>query len=755
MDDTAPVSSRTRGRTDEIGEGRATVSRSSSTDSDASAVRFELFRQDYDLNDYAQHNISSSHSQADYSEDEYATSVSQLSATEDAPVIRPPIGFQFGQNQAQGLFGFGAFSQFGPNHASGFYTPSEQPSGSLPSSGLPFPSKVYGNGVAAASGPLTEQSTMTAQGSVTGWNGFNVPGQPSYDMFGLGAGSQNGNGTNIFPHNAMQQATGAFPLNEVPSFQGSLLEEHHQASLGLEHTQNAAGEAVSQGTIQNMNDTMTSVSHPVSTADDGASPDYRAIVEDFFASVSNGHPEADNLSDSSAPPQPESESSGDKTETVPEATHTLRRTASNESYGPSSGPTSDDDANSDSSSASQKKQNRQTEQAKGGARNDEQRKRGMFRVRISPAAPSSQSERPVSTPPGQPLFSASGPIPNTETPLPYFQYKQRKESSRQVTSANGVQRDSGSSKTTTPENSGNTATGTQTRESSCEPSGVNQSISEVSTSRDEPQSTATQNNAVHPTLPSQILPTAISYASSSALSPSSQSVGGTSFQGPSLKMHYESEAILAERETPPENHLVSVMIADKRFLNTEPILVELILPLSPSGKSDYWLDTMVFCHSLQSGPSRIDGPAKAFVFRGRFRQYFLRVSEQNIDNYASGNIVVPYNRFLNVTVESTVSQVLPVRQSASRPAPVLVQPLVPSSYANLTHIASPNPSEASLPSAPVPRPVQPPKRPREQSPSGSTPASATSTSATPSNGPQSSTSNQEPPRKSYYRKRAL
>ncbi|KAL5485205.1 hypothetical protein ACEPAI_7847 [Sanghuangporus weigelae] len=752
MDDAAPVSSRTRGRTDETGEGRATVSRSSSTDSDASAVRFELFRQDYGLNDYVQQNISSSHSQADYSEDEYATSVSQLSATEDAPVIRPPIGFQFGQNQTQGLFGFGAFSQFGPNQASGFYAASEQSSGSLPSSGLSIPSKVYGNDAAAAFGPLTEQSTMASH--VTGWNGFNIPGQPSYDMFGLGAGSQNGNDTNMFPHNAVQQATGAFPLNEVPSFQGSLVEEHQQASL--ERTQNVASEVVPQHTSQIANDAMTSASQPVSTTDDGVSTDYRAIVEDFFASASNAYPEAEILPDSSAPPpQPELEPTGDKTETVPEATHTLRRTASNESYDPSSGPTSDDDVSSDSTFSSQEKRGNQTEQAKGAAKNDEQRKRGMFRVRTSPASPSPQSERPVSTLPKQPLFSAFGPVPSTETPLPYFQYKQRKENSKQATSTNGAQRPAGHSKTAIPVNSGNTSTGTQTRESSCEPSSVNQSISEASTSRDEPRSIATQNNVVHPPLPSQILPSAISYASSSAPSPSSQSVGGTPFQGPSLKMHYESEAILAERETPPENHLVSVMIADKRFPNTEPILVELILPLSASGKSDYWLDTMYFCHSLQSGPSRIDGPAKAFVFRGRFRQYFLRVSEQNIDNYASGNIVVPYNRFLNVTVESTVPQVPPVGQNASRPAPVPVQPLVPSSYANLTHIASPNPSEASLPSAPVPRPVQPPKRPREQSPPSSAPASAASNSATPSNDQQSSTSNQEPPRKSYYRKRAL
>ncbi|OCB90646.1 hypothetical protein A7U60_g2081 [Sanghuangporus baumii] len=751
MDDTAPVSSRTRGRTD---EGRATGSRSSSTDSDASAVRFELFRQDYGLNDYAQHNLSSSHSQLDYSEDEYATSVSQLSAAEDAPVIRPPIGFQFGQNQTQGLFGFGTFSQLGPNHANGFYAPSEQPSGSLPSSGLSLPSKVYENDAAAAFGPLTEQSTIAAQESVTGWNGFNIPGQPSYDMFGLGTGSQNGNDTNMFAHNAMQKATSTFPLNEVPSFQGNLLEAHHQASL--EHIQSAAGEAVPQHTSQNANDALTSASHPVSTTDDGSSPDYRAIVESFFASVSDAYSEAENLPDSSAPPpQPEPESTGDRTEIVPEATPTLRRTVSNESYEPSSGPTSDDDTSSDGSFSSQKKRDNRTEQANGGAKNDEQRKRGMFRVRTSPASPSSQSERPVSTLPKQPLFSASGPVSSTETPSPYFEYKQRKESSREATSANGVQRDSEPSKTTTPVNSGSTTTGTQTRESSCEPSSVNLSISEASPSRDEPQPTATQNNAGHPRLPSQILPSAISYASSSAPSPSSQSVGGTPFQGPSLKMHYESEAILAERETPPENHLVSVMIADKRFPNTEPILVELILPLSPSGKSDYWLDTMFFCHSLQSGPSRIDGPAKAFVFRGRFRQYFLRVSEQNIDNYASGNIVVPYNRFLNVTVESTVPQVPPVGQTTSRPAPAPVQPLVPSSYANLTHVASPNPSEASLPSAPVTRSVQPPKRSREHSPPSSAPASAASTSATPSSGQQSSTSNQEPPRKYYYRKRAL
>lgn len=53
------------------------------------------------------------------------------------------------------------------------------------------------------------------------------------------------------------------------------------------------------------------------------------------------------------------------------------------------------------------------------------------------------------------------------------------------------------------------------------------------------------------------------------------------------------------------------------------------------------------------------GPARAYTLRGKYRQFLLRVSANNVDEYMSANVVVHEDRTLDVVVEM-VGTTLPV-----------------------------------------------------------------------------------------------
>ena len=51
-------------------------------------------------------------------------------------------------------------------------------------------------------------------------------------------------------------------------------------------------------------------------------------------------------------------------------------------------------------------------------------------------------------------------------------------------------------------------------------------------------------------------------------------------------------------------------------------------------------------------PSNCDlGPARAYTLRGKYRQFFLRVSADNVDEFISANVVIQPDRTLDVVVE--------------------------------------------------------------------------------------------------------
>ncbi|KAI5828506.1 hypothetical protein K523DRAFT_276670, partial [Schizophyllum commune Tattone D] len=97
--------------------------------------------------------------------------------------------------------------------------------------------------------------------------------------------------------------------------------------------------------------------------------------------------------------------------------------------------------------------------------------------------------------------------------------------------------------------------------------------------------------------------------------------------------------------------IVTLLIEDTRYGNADPLLAEVRVPLKIDHDGGFWADAKDICDQLQGSPSRIDGPAKVFTMRGRYRQIFLRVSDDNVDTSTSMNVAVSLERTIEVYVE--------------------------------------------------------------------------------------------------------
>lgn len=59
------------------------------------------------------------------------------------------------------------------------------------------------------------------------------------------------------------------------------------------------------------------------------------------------------------------------------------------------------------------------------------------------------------------------------------------------------------------------------------------------------------------------------------------------------------------------------------------------------------------------------GPARAYTLRGKYRQFFLRVTENNVDEITLSNLKVSPDKTLDVVVE-TVREVIPISNKYRR-----------------------------------------------------------------------------------------
>ncbi|KAI0930659.1 hypothetical protein AcV5_007317 [Taiwanofungus camphoratus] len=109
----------------------------------------------------------------------------------------------------------------------------------------------------------------------------------------------------------------------------------------------------------------------------------------------------------------------------------------------------------------------------------------------------------------------------------------------------------------------------------------------------------------------------------------------------------------APAQMPPARVLrtLTLLIEDAR--SGASLLAELRVPLKPadSAEDGFWADAKEVSDELQSGPSRIDGRAKVYTMRGKYRQYFLRVTPENGNDCTSANLRVSRERTIEIFVE--------------------------------------------------------------------------------------------------------
>ncbi|KDQ53587.1 hypothetical protein JAAARDRAFT_197391 [Jaapia argillacea MUCL 33604] len=104
----------------------------------------------------------------------------------------------------------------------------------------------------------------------------------------------------------------------------------------------------------------------------------------------------------------------------------------------------------------------------------------------------------------------------------------------------------------------------------------------------------------------------------------------------------------------PGLRILTLLIEDHRSREkVDPQLAEVRVPLrqADTPEDGYWANAQDVCTQLQEGPTRIDGPARAFCFRGKYRQFFLRVGLDNVDKITPQNLSVSKERTLEVFVE--------------------------------------------------------------------------------------------------------
>ncbi|KAI0644405.1 hypothetical protein C8Q79DRAFT_912641 [Trametes meyenii] len=99
--------------------------------------------------------------------------------------------------------------------------------------------------------------------------------------------------------------------------------------------------------------------------------------------------------------------------------------------------------------------------------------------------------------------------------------------------------------------------------------------------------------------------------------------------------------------------VLTLLIEDKRNPDGECMLAEVRVPLKPAGTGDdgFWADAQDVSEELQKGPSRIDGSAKVYTQRGKYKQYFLRIPANGEPVCQPANLRVAPDRTIEIVIE--------------------------------------------------------------------------------------------------------
>ncbi|KAH7874704.1 uncharacterized protein C8R40DRAFT_1107651 [Lentinula edodes] len=118
-------------------------------------------------------------------------------------------------------------------------------------------------------------------------------------------------------------------------------------------------------------------------------------------------------------------------------------------------------------------------------------------------------------------------------------------------------------------------------------------------------------------------------------------------------------SIKQSKPSRPASRMVTVLITDVRSGKEDHQLTEVIVPLKDTDPENpeygFWANAQEVVGKLQSSPARIEGPARAYTMRGKYRQIFMRVVEDGTIEAVPVNISVSSERILEMVVEKLPS----------------------------------------------------------------------------------------------------
>ncbi|KAJ3733439.1 hypothetical protein DFJ43DRAFT_1067159 [Lentinula guzmanii] len=133
----------------------------------------------------------------------------------------------------------------------------------------------------------------------------------------------------------------------------------------------------------------------------------------------------------------------------------------------------------------------------------------------------------------------------------------------------------------------------------------------------------------------------------------SSDIPGSSHLVPQGKQGHLS--IKHSKPSRPASRMVTILITDIRSGQEDHQLTEVIIPLKDTDPEHpeygFWANAQEVVGKLQSSPSRVEGPARAYTMRGKYRQIFMRQQEDGTFEAKPVNIGVSSERILEIVVE--------------------------------------------------------------------------------------------------------
>ncbi|KAF9066169.1 hypothetical protein BDP27DRAFT_1449886 [Rhodocollybia butyracea] len=119
----------------------------------------------------------------------------------------------------------------------------------------------------------------------------------------------------------------------------------------------------------------------------------------------------------------------------------------------------------------------------------------------------------------------------------------------------------------------------------------------------------------------------------------------------------EHSSVKQPKSSRPSARMITILITDIRSGVEDHQLAEVIVALKEADAEHpeygFWANAQEIVDKLQETPSRIDGPARVYTMRGRYRQFFLRVTDDNQSESTPANVSVSAERVLEVVVEAS------------------------------------------------------------------------------------------------------